>query len=172
MPKAPYPVLPKVSPVRRAEHEDLVAVARLHAENFAEAWSEDYWRQQISDVGDAAETSARLYVSSLEADELAGSLVGMLLARRVVDEAEILTIALANTYRQQGVAKRLLDKLIVDLRCDLPCRLFLEVSVANAAALALYASYGFTTVGTRKDYYRAAGKAPVDAKVLALELRN
>ena len=173
-------IVHSVLPVRLAEHQDLAAVARLHAENFAgavdearhKAWSQDFWHQQIPETGDAAAISGLLYVSPIEADGLADPFAGMLLARRIVDEAEILTIAVASTYRRQGVAKQLLDKLIVDLRRDVPCRLFLEVSVANVAGLALYASSGFTQVGTRKDYYREAGKPPVDAKVLALELRN
>jgi ribosomal-protein-alanine N-acetyltransferase len=168
MPKTQHSMLP----VRRAEHEDLAAAARLHEENFTEAWSEDFWRRQIAETGDAAPTSALLYVSPINADRLVRPLAGLLLARRVVDEAEILTVAVADTFRRQGVARRLLDRLIVDLCRDLPCRLFLEVSVANVAALALYTNYGFTEVGSRKDYYRAAGKASVDAKILALELRN
>ena len=123
-------------------------------------------------AGSAAnDGSGRLYVSRRIANDGSdGPLLGLILARRIADEAEILAIAVDGTYRRHGIARRLIDGLAADLRHDLPCRLFLEVSVENSAALALYAASGFTEVGTRKQYYARPGEPPIDAKILAQDL--
>jgi ribosomal protein S18 acetylase RimI-like enzyme len=47
---------------------------------------------------------------------------------------------------------------------------FLEVSVDNAAARALYAGLGFREVGLRPDYYEEAVGAARDALVLRRSL--
>ena len=167
MPKSVKPV----SSVRLAQLPDVAEVRRIQAACFGEAWSQEYWRQHVSQLSDggASSSSSLFYVS---AENRPGALHGFLLARRVVDEAEILAIAVAPLCRRQGVAKCLVDRLITDLRRDLPCRLFLEVSVENRAALELYRQCGLTEVGTRKGYYRAADSRSVDARILALKLAN
>jgi ribosomal-protein-alanine N-acetyltransferase len=46
-------------------------------------------------------------------------------------------------------------------------KIFLEVAQDNEAAIALYKSLKFTTVGTRRNYYQRADHTSVDAAVLA-----
>ena len=155
---------------RLAGAQDIAEIAQLHAANFATTWPDTYWRGHLADasIGDDA---ARLYVSRLAGtDGSGGLLAGFILARRIIDEAEILAIAVAPSCRRQGIARRLIGCLAVDLRRDLPCRLFLEVSVENEAALALYGASGFVEVGIRKQYYATPGRPPVDAKILARDL--
>lgn len=159
--------------VRLARPGDVADIARLHAADFSSVWPEDYLRQHISEAPGSAAKAGVLYISRRECgNECAGPLIGFLLARRVADEAEILAIAVEPSRRRQGVARRLISYLTTDLRRDLPCRLFLEVSVENASALALYGQYGFIEVGTRRHYYAVPGRMPVDAKVLAKDLAN
>jgi [ribosomal protein S18]-alanine N-acetyltransferase len=77
----------------------------------------------------------------------------MLLARVAADEAEVLTLAVAPALRRQGRARALLRAAEAQAaRAGAAC-LFLEVSVANAAAQALYAAHGFREVGRRRRYY-------------------
>lgn len=155
---------------RLAHDGDIDAIARLHAASFATPWPADDWRAYLAS-SDANDGPDRLYVTNrINNDGSDGPLVGFILARRAKDEAEILTIAIDPACRRHGLARRLIDRLVVDLRRDLPCRLFLEVSVENAAALALYAASGFIEVGTRKQYYAMPGRSPVDAKILACDL--
>lgn len=159
--------------VRHAEPGDVVDIARLHAANSASPWPEDFWRQHISETPGSAAKAGMLYICRHECgNERAGPLIGFLLARRVTDEAEILAIAVEPSWRRQGVARRLISCLTTELRRDLPCRLFLEVSVENASALALYGQNGFIEVGTRKRYYAVPGRMPADAKILAQDLAN
>ncbi len=153
-----------------AEARDIAEIAHLHAANFATTWPDAYWRGHLANASTGDETG-RLFVSRCVATEdSAGPLAGFILARRIIDEAEILAIAVDRSYRRQGIARRLIDCLAADMRRDLPCRLFLEVSVENAAALALYCASGFIEIGTRKQYYAMPGRTPVDAKILARDL--
>jgi len=78
---------------------------------------------------------------------------GMILARVVADEAEVLTLAVAPAARRGGLGTRLLDAAMTLATSRGARTAFLEVSTANAAARALYARAGFTPTGRRPRYY-------------------
>jgi len=78
---------------------------------------------------------------------------GFVLARVIVDEAEILTLAVAPAVQRQGLARRLMTAAATRAASQGAACLFLEVSAANAPARALYAACGFTQVGRRRAYY-------------------
>lgn len=78
---------------------------------------------------------------------------GMALIRVAADEAELLTIGVVPDSRRRGIANGLLIELAAAAAARGAMRLFLEVSVANAAALALYRDRGFEEVGRRRRYY-------------------
>lgn len=98
------------------------------------------------------------------------ALAGFVLSRAVVDEAEILTIAVAPSFRRQGVGGALLAAHIATLAAQGIKALFLEVEAGNHAALALYRSFDFYQVGTRKGYYPKVGAAAAAALVLRRDL--
>lgn len=85
------------------------------------------------------------------------------------DDAEIMTIGVARAYQRQGIATRLLGKLIDHAREQGAQRILLEVRVDNEPALALYRHQGFTTLGLRKHYYQPDN---VDAYTMALDLTH
>ena len=96
------------------------------------------------------------------------ALVGYVLARVIVDEAEILSLATLPNRRRRGVATRLLEAALADFRVRGVHAVWLEVRESNAPAQALYRAHGFVVAGRRRDYYRQ----PVeDALVLRSELR-
>lgn len=78
---------------------------------------------------------------------------GMILTRVVADEAEILTLAVAPPVRRRGIARGLLGAAIAEFSRLGIMSVFLEVSAANVAARALYATLGFSAVGERPHYY-------------------
>ncbi|MGI4748690.1 MAG: GNAT family N-acetyltransferase [Janthinobacterium lividum] len=92
---------------------------------------------------------------------------GMALVRVAADEAELLTIGVVPGARRQGVADRLLTELTASVRARGAVRLFLEVSVANTSALALYRAHGFVEVGRRRRYYPDDSDALVMSRTLA-----
>ena len=78
---------------------------------------------------------------------------GMILARTIMDEAEILTLAVLPAARQRGLGRALLRAAMRQAAETDARTMFLEVAEDNTAARRLYASQGFTEVGRRKRYY-------------------
>src|SRR5271156_6293680 len=120
--------------LRRAIQADIEAMAAIHATAFAPA---DAW-------------SAELFDLQLAMPNIFGLLHqkgGLILARVAADEAEILTLAVVPTLRRAGLALSLLAAAI-ELAKSLSARaIFLEVSVTNIAARALYTKAGFIQAG-------------------------
>ena len=83
--------------------------------------------------------------------QLAGYFVLML----AVDEAHLLTIAVAESHQRRGLGARLLRQAMVIARAGGATTLLLEVRPSNANALAMY--FGFAQVGVRRGYYPAEG---------------
>ncbi|QNE06081.1 GNAT family N-acetyltransferase [Croceicoccus marinus] len=77
---------------------------------------------------------------------------GFALLRRVLDEEELLLIAISPESRGRGLGARLLDRAVETSR-DLGCsKIFLEMRDDNPARH-LYHARGFRPVGLRRDYY-------------------
>ena len=91
---------------------------------------------------------------------------GLVLVRRVADEAEILTLATAPALRRQGVARRMLAAALAWAGDHGAQVVFLEVSERNTPARALYAAAGFIPCGRRPRYYTDGS----DALVLRLSV--
>lgn len=88
-----------------------------------------------------------------------GEPAGLLVARCIVDEAEILTIAVARPSRRRGVARALVQALQEHAQNNGVARIFLEVSVLNDAAKRLYLDTGFVSTGLRRHYYEDGSDA-------------
>lgn len=75
--------------------------------------------------------------------------VGFLAVQTVLDEMEILQIAVKTDSQGRGIASQLMSA-VKDWEGDI----FLEVRESNVPAQALYARQHFTEIGKRKNYYR------------------
>jgi ribosomal-protein-alanine N-acetyltransferase len=88
-----------------------------------------------------------------------GTLVGYAgiarLGRTPPFEYEIHTIGVDPGYQRHGIGRAMMDRLLSWTGDD--GVVFLEVRTDNEAAIMLYQSLGFVTVGLRKRYYRASG---------------
>lgn len=91
-----------------------------------------------------------------------GKVMGFALSRVVLDEAELLLIAVKPEARGGGMGGKLLEAVAESARARGAHRLFLEVR-ANNPAIALYSAHGFAKVGERGKYYRGAGGDLFDA---------
>jgi ribosomal-protein-alanine N-acetyltransferase len=85
-------------------------------------------------------------------------------------EAHILNVCVAPAFRRRGYGLVILHGLIDIARRSQVRRIFLEVRPSNLAATSMYKGLGFTTVGRRRDYYKAPNNTREDALVLALTL--
>lgn len=87
--------------------------------------------------------------------EGAGRVLGYAVFRELIDEAELLNIAVLPDARRQGIGRVLLGGVRAALAPEVHC-LHLEVRAGNAPAIALYEREGFVRVGVRRGYYPAA----------------
>lgn len=129
-------------------------LAALHAEAFASPWSGIEFADLLSHTG--------VFVFA-EPD-------GFILIRVVLDEAEILTLAVRPSARRTGLGRRLVEQGAVAASRAGASRLLLEVSEDNLAARALYDRSEFTQIGRRKAYYAAADGSRTDALVMSRDL--
>lgn len=86
---------------------------------------------------------------------------GMILARVVADESELLTLAVDPGQRRRGLGTALLAQAMRTVADRGARTMFLEVSARNGPARALYAGCGFEQVGRRPGYYRDGSDALV-----------
>jgi ribosomal-protein-alanine N-acetyltransferase len=93
---------------------------------------------------------------------------GFALFRAVMDEAELLTIAVHPDVRRQGIAVRLIRQGLAELSHAKVC--FLEVAVSNVSARALYAQLGFAQAGLRRGYFAHSDGRREDALILKATL--
>jgi ribosomal-protein-alanine N-acetyltransferase len=96
---------------------------------------------------------------------------GFLLGRVVLDEAEILTLAVAPHARRKGLARQMLAEFEETAKAKGADRALLEVAANNPPARALYSAAGYNEAGLRRGYYAIPGSAPaIDALTLCKEL--
>ena len=136
-----------------ADLGDIIAISgRAFDPRFGEAWSASQLQGTLCD-GNSWLRLARDGVRP----------VGFSLSRRIVDEAELLLIAVVPEARGHGLGRDLLAATIGDARARGVLRMFLEMRDGNAAACALYRALGFVEVGRRSDYYRGVDQQRFDA---------
>jgi ribosomal-protein-alanine N-acetyltransferase len=80
-------------------------------------------------------------------------IVGFIGVWMLPDEAHIVTVAVRDSHRRQGIGESLLISAIEMAQAGNQGLVTLECRVTNDAALALYAKYGFEQVGLRPRYY-------------------
>ena len=124
-----------------AEH--VPQVAELEKVCFSDPWSEN-------SVASELENSLSCWLVALDGETVAGY-VG---SQTVLDETDMMNIAVHPDFRRQGVARTLILALIGELKKRGSRCLTLEVRASNDPARALYESLGFAHVGTRRNYYQ------------------
>lgn len=82
-----------------------------------------------------------------------GKLLGFILIQVVVDEAEILSIAVRQEGRRQGVGSELWHTAMAHMKNAGVRHVFLEVAPHNNPAVSFYTHHGFMIKGQRQGYY-------------------
>lgn len=81
-------------------------------------------------------------------------MIGYGVIQVVFEDANLLTIGIAETHQKQGFGKKLLEHLIDLADKKGALRMILEVRISNVSARKLYKSFGFRQNRIRKDYYQ------------------
>jgi len=82
-----------------------------------------------------------------------GRIVAFLILSTVLDESEILQVAVKKEYQRSGFAAALLEEVFGFCREMGISKIFLEVREGNLPARSLYEKFGFEEAGLRKGYY-------------------
>ena len=100
----------------------------------------------------ASELNNELALWIVAEDE--GKVLGYIGSQTVMDETDMMNVAVHPDYRGQGIATGLIVGLIGALQRRGSRCLTLEVRASNVPAISLYEKLGFLQAGQRKNYYR------------------
>lgn len=80
-------------------------------------------------------------------------IIGYVIINSVLDECEIMHIAVDENARRKGIGNQLIAKLIDHAKSEKIVKIHLEVRESNISAISLYKKHGFKIISTRKKYY-------------------
>jgi len=135
--------------------EHVSQLARLERLCFSSPWSEAVISNELLNP-------LSLWIVALDGDRV----VGYVGSQTVLGEADMMNIAVDPFYRRAGVARQLVNDLVLMLKNNNTHCLTLEVRVSNVAAISLYSQLDFVQVGRRPNYYFAPRE---DALILRKE---
>ena len=129
--------------IRLMTASDVALVAALEKCCFSDPWSE-------KSVASELENQLALWLVAVEGEIV----VGYVGSQTVMDETDMMNVAVHPDSRRRGIAEMLVTALVEALK-QLGSRcLTLEVRASNEPAKSLYEKLGFSQVGLRKNYYR------------------
>ena len=129
--------------IEQMQERHVPQVAQLEKLCFNDPWSERSVASELTNP-------LSLWLVATEGDRVAGY-VG---SQTVIDETDMMNVAVDPEFRRQGIAENLVMELIGVLREKGSRCLTLEVRASNEPAITLYEKLGFSQVGRRPKYYR------------------
>ena len=130
--------------VRNATIDDVSKIESIEKELFAD---EGYSNAVIE-----SNLSLDNYTTKVIEDN--GKVVGYVTVSRVVDEAELLKIAVSKTYQKSGLGSKLILAIESELKDNNIVSIFLEVKANNVSAIAFYERHGYERISVREKYYK------------------
>ena len=131
--------------IRTLTYTDLPKVMAIERRAFPTAWSLSMFVLEVS-------KPSSICLAAMQGNDL----IGYLVCARYAEAYHLMNVAVDPDRRRRGIAKALIDELLERVGAD--ASITLEVRVSNAGAIALYESYGFRGVGTRRRYYADTGE--------------
>lgn len=142
----------------KVENADVAEIAEMELISFSDPWTE----QMFLDTFDFPQYRFFKLTDG-------GKIVGYVCYYIVADsEAHIASVCVAPELRGRGIGGELMKNTVNECTAEGIYDLTLEVRTSNSAALALYASCGFKSVGIRPKYY-ADGE---DAEIMWLNAQK
>jgi len=129
--------------IRDAYEDDLDAICEIESGSFSAPFTREMFEGMME---------GRPF-GGITADN-EGDVAGYLFYSTGADEMELVTVAVAERYRNKGIAALLIDKMFSVARISNVIQIFLEVRPSNLPAQALYLKMGFKNAGIRKAYYK------------------
>ena len=145
--------------VEDARMRDAYRLSQLHRASFHRGWSDNEFEQLMAE--------RNTLTHRLRAGR---SVIGFIISRLAIDEAEILSTAIDMAWRGRGLSRDLLRTHLGHLAGLGVRRIFLEVEENNAAAVRLYRGAGFQVVGRREQYYQEPNGEHLNALIMQRDL--
>jgi [ribosomal protein S18]-alanine N-acetyltransferase len=146
--------------VRPARDSDLPRIVEIEKASFADPWGLPDFRAVL-----ASDPAIFLVAVDAKSQQISGYVIAI----TVLDESEILNIAVDPEFRGSGLGASLLDAALAEVAEKGAVATFLEVRESNTVARKLYSSRQFEMLSLRKKYY----KSPVeDALILRRALQR
>ncbi len=143
VPDSPVPGPRSPVSLRPMTSADLEQVVGIENQSFSHPWTLEHFRGELNSP------HAFPYVAVTSP----GVVAGYLCPRLLLDEGEILDVAVSGEFRGQGIGRLLVESALTLFRERGAVRIYLEVRVSNQTAISLYHSFGFRESGCRKRYY-------------------
>ena len=128
--------------IRFMQATDVASVTQIEKKVQSHPWTEKQFLEAVEQ-----------YQSTVI--EKNGSVVGFCILQPVLDEANLLLMAVDPNQQGQGLGYELLTASL-DLLKNNPIQIFLEVRESNTAAIKLYEKADFHQIDLRKNYYPKA----------------
>lgn len=132
------------------ERSNLSFISCKIFEILEEAYEHAPWTLEML-VSDLMQENTAYYLARVAgvANDDTENYVGFLSVSTVMDEMEIVNIAVKPDFQSQGMASRLMAQID-----DFEGEVFLEVRQSNLSAQKLYEKFGFQPYHKRKNYYQ------------------
>lgn len=140
--------------------DDLDSVMRVMSAAFSDRYGEAWTRSQCAGI--LPMTGVRLTLAKEDRE-----IVGFALHRTIVDDAELLLLAVTPEVQGRGVGRRLLEHFIEQARESGAARIHLEVRDGNPA-VRIYEAAGFSQSNRRVNYYHGRDGGRFDALTFQL----
>ncbi len=114
------------------------AVAAIEKRCFSNPWSETAVNAELENH------CSEIYIALVD-----GTAAGYANIYTVLDEMDIVRVAVLPEYRRQGIAAEILKTVLAEKQGTV----YLDVRESNHPAISLYKSLGFVDTGVRKNYY-------------------
>lgn len=139
--------------------EDLNDIYEICKMSFPIPWEKITFEKELSNI-------LSTYLVAKDEDKVIGY-IGLWF---VMDECQIITLAVHQNYRRNGIATQLLDEMLKECKKHKSTYISLDVRATNFAAQKLYAKYGFVEEVFRKNYYSNPDGTHEDAIIMGKEL--
>ena len=114
------------------------AVAAIEKRCFSNPWNETAINAELENH------CSEIYIALVD-----GTTAGYANIYTVLDEMDIVRVAVLPEYRRQGIAAEILKTVLAEKQGTV----YLDVRESNHPAISLYKSLGFVDTGVRKNYY-------------------
>ena len=129
--------------IEQMQAQDVPEVYRIETESIQNPWSEKALAEEL-------ENSLAVFFVARGKEGIRGY-YGL---HRVLDEADLVSIAVDERSRRQGLGAQLMEHMLDWCKKNGIVRLMLEVRMSNAPARAMYERFGFAEDGIRRGYYQ------------------